>query len=258
MAEDKKDMKSVIRTLDVLESASAHGNLLSGNKFVERAFERAERIVAGIFLVTGHLDPGLPSVEEVHRAAISILPKTLALKDELRSSYSVRFADLRSGTRYLVSLLKILAISGKVSEQNAAILIGAISDLVHYLHSARRSPLAEESALDPGDFVHSVTDSQKTSAHKDKGETAIKDRIHVKDMGNVSNIKRTSNTSIMLRAQSVLSVLKTRGPVGVKDIASELPELSEKMIQRELLAMVARGEVQKVGSKRWSKYSIAS
>jgi DNA-binding HxlR family transcriptional regulator len=40
------------------------------------------------------------------------------------------------------------------------------------------------------------------------------------------------------------------------EYAYNLPEFSEKMIQRELAALVQEGVVMKQGEKRWSRYSL--
>jgi DNA-binding HxlR family transcriptional regulator len=50
-------------------------------------------------------------------------------------------------------------------------------------------------------------------------------------------------------------VLRSQGELGIKDVVSNLPEYSEKMIQRELAELVAAGRVKKTGLKRWSRYT---
>lgn len=54
-----------------------------------------------------------------------------------------------------------------------------------------------------------------------------------------------------------MDILKFGGILGIKDIASNLPQYSEKMIQRELASLVQKGFVQKTGAKRWSRYQVA-
>ena len=85
----------------------------------------------------------------------------------------------------------------------------------------------------------------------------IKDTAHISDNAKVSNTKSNSNGTSGSRVQNILEILRVGGSLGIRDIASNLPEYSEKMIQRELLGMVARGQIRKIGLKRWSKYSLA-
>jgi len=59
------------------------------------------------------------------------------------------------------------------------------------------------------------------------------------------------------RANQILDILKLGGALGIKDIAANLPQYSEKMIQRELANLVVTRSVEKAGEKRWSKYRIS-
>lgn len=56
---------------------------------------------------------------------------------------------------------------------------------------------------------------------------------------------------------AIIEVLRTSADLGIKEIAVNLPEYSEKMIQRELADLVAAGTVRRVGIRRWSKYVLA-
>jgi hypothetical protein len=58
------------------------------------------------------------------------------------------------------------------------------------------------------------------------------------------------------RRNIILSLLKEKSSLNVRDIAKSLPAISEKTIQRELLAMVAEGVLLKKGERRWSVYSL--
>jgi len=45
--------------------------------------------------------------------------------------------------------------------------------------------------------------------------------------------------------------------VSIKDISLAFTNCSEKTIQRELNSLVSKGQLKKIGAKRWSRYSIA-
>jgi hypothetical protein len=68
--------------------------------------------------------------------------------------------------------------------------------------------------------------------------------------------KETVSAETSSRGDRILAVLRTRDLLGIKDVSINLPEYSEKMIQRELADLVAGGRVRKVGSKRWSRYGV--
>ncbi len=58
------------------------------------------------------------------------------------------------------------------------------------------------------------------------------------------------------RQIKILTLLRARSNLSIKDFASVIPECSEKTIQRELLELVDKGVVKKEGERRWSTYSL--
>jgi predicted HTH transcriptional regulator len=58
------------------------------------------------------------------------------------------------------------------------------------------------------------------------------------------------------RRKIILALIKQKPSLTVKDIAKSIPGVSEKTIQRELLAMVAESILVKRGERRWSTYSL--
>ena len=58
------------------------------------------------------------------------------------------------------------------------------------------------------------------------------------------------------RRTIILALIKQRPSLSVKDFTKSIPNVSEKTIQRELLAMVAEGILEKKGERRWSTYSL--
>ncbi len=73
-------------------------------------------------------------------------------------------------------------------------------------------------------------------------------------------IKDTTGTRaehIKDRRESVMSVIRNKGSVSIKDISTMIRGVSEKTIQRELAVLVESGIVLKRGERRWSTYSLA-
>lgn len=60
------------------------------------------------------------------------------------------------------------------------------------------------------------------------------------------------------RRTIILALIKQKPALGVKDFVKSIPDVSEKTIQRELLAMVSEGLLVKKGERRWSTYSLPS
>lgn len=226
-----------------------HVHPFVSNQLANRAYRRAERIVAGLFIATNHL-----AADEVVRIAlraggIKILEEILALKNELRAPGSSILSSVRASLRYLISLLRMLGVSGSISPQNMSILITALDDLALFLESAQSSPLSESVLFSRQDFID-VSPAVRDIKDKD----SVKD-MKEKDVRQVSN-KGGEQSSSNVRQKSILEVLGNGGDFGIPDIASHLPEYSTKTIQRDLGELIAEGRVKRLGLKRWSRYSL--
>lgn len=75
----------------------------------------------------------------------------------------------------------------------------------------------------------------------------------------VSNNRRDldENLSKDSRRGKILKLIKDSDEVTIKDISLHFPELSEKTIQRELVALIEGGILKKEGERRWSRYFLA-
>ena len=58
------------------------------------------------------------------------------------------------------------------------------------------------------------------------------------------------------RTDKILSLIKEKKEVSIKDISLAFTNCSEKTIQRELNSLVLKGQLKKIGAKRWSRYAI--
>ncbi len=80
--------------------------------------------------------------------------------------------------------------------------------------------------------------------------------IDMHDDGNAGFGRARSENDRDDRRKIILALIKQKPSLTVKDIAKSIPNVSEKTIQRELLAMVAEGILSKRGERRWSTYSL--
>ncbi len=245
-----------------IEQHSVRTNPFGENRAADRAYRRAERIAAGLHLLTNHLSQEEPSRGRVRSIATGLLDDALAMRDEMRSTNSQAVAGFLSKVRYLISLVRIMAVSGHVSQANASVVIEALDELGGFVVASQRSILSENVSLTRED----LTDVRATS-FRIPHASPVKDASNTKDTGDSRKISDANETSVAQgetigtmsgRVQSILEILKVGGSLGIKDISANLPEYSEKMIQRELLDLVSRGAVRKTGLKRWSRYSLAA
>jgi hypothetical protein len=72
-----------------------------------------------------------------------------------------------------------------------------------------------------------------------------------------AGLRTTVDVAKDSRRTRILKLVKDNREVTIKDITTYFPELSEKTIQRELVAFVEEGVLKKFGERRWSRYTIA-
>ena len=262
--DDIKDIQKTDTISRLIDSHAVRTNPFGENRAAERAYRRAERICAALYLLTNHI-PGSETIRtEVRSSSHTLLAGILVLRDEMRSPQSVPVHELQKSLRHLISLVRILSVSGFVSAQNAGTMIEALDELGSFLSASQRSILSENITVSRDDLmdVHGqiVAHRPVSVRHQKNSEETdrIKDNDNVKDITDTSDRPEAAhaNQTVSARMQSILDILRAGGALGIKDIAANLPEYSEKMIQRELLDMAAHGRIRKIGLKRWSKYSI--
>jgi DNA-binding transcriptional ArsR family regulator len=80
---------------------------------------------------------------------------------------------------------------------------------------------------------------------------AASGKRHIKD------ITPAPSGAIKDRREAVMSLIRNKGSVSIKDISTMIRGVSEKTIQRELITLIESGMVIKQGERRWSTYSLA-
>ena len=234
-------------------------NPFAANRSAERAYGRSERIVVALHLLTNHVAENEPLRNIIRAHSLELLETILSIRNEMRSPESPRLASLRSSIRFLISLVRMLVVSGSISAQNADIVIESLDDLGNLVASSQRSSLSESTSLLREDLDVPSLIGQQRIPLRDQIKV-IKDMSPIKDVDGKKDISRTSVihslSDMNSRKQNILEVLRSGGELGIRDIASNVPQYSEKMVQRELMELVTLGKVKKVGLKRWSRYSI--
>lgn len=235
-------------------------NPFGANRSGERAYRRAERIVAAIILLTNHISIEDELRRRSRHVALVILELLLDIKDEMRSLSSERTRDLHVKIRHLISLVRMLVFGGFISSQNAELTIVALEELNTFLITSARSSLSESLQLSREDFTD-IQVNYKGHIKDIRDRAIIKDKMSIKDLS-VKAIGQlpspTGPASLSTRGQGIVSILKIGGELNLPDIAAHLPEYGEKTIQRELGLLMGLGIVKRTGLKRWSRYSLTS
>ena len=240
-----KDTRDVSNVLSILDSHPLKTAPFGANVSGENSYKRAERISAALHLITSHIDEEEPLRRLTRMKALELLTLILDMRSGLRAPASEKGQVVLARIRELISCVRLLAISGFISVQNASAITEALDELGSLIVVSQRSSLAEQFSISRNELTPPpAPEIHRSATYLTKQET----KKDIKD-----SARMTGTTD---RAQQILDILKFGGDLGIKDISANLRQYSEKMIQRELLELVSLGKIQKTGEKRWSRYSV--
>jgi hypothetical protein len=250
-----KDLQKTDGAIKFLDYQTLKSSPFGDNRVGERVYRRAERLASAIVLLTNHIDDREPLKLEARKSSLEILSNILAIRDEMRSPNSPEVNDLKMSVRKVISIVRLLGISGHVSFQNAEIVVEALDELLSFISASRRSNLSETVSISREDLID-IRESQRFIQERTTDKT-IKNVVETRETfsTSISGDKKSEFSPMSTRSQAILEVLRIQGELGIRDVASNLPEYSEKMIQRELADLVTAGRVKKTGLKRWSRYT---
>jgi hypothetical protein len=208
---------------------------------------KGHKIFLAVYMATEH-QAFEPLMQGIRQAALSFFSSFFSNQPHVLQN---------EGTR-LLALIESAAFLKMISSSNATILSAEIANLL--------ATIAETSAvsrinLDKEFFgVPAVQDQPlPTFIQRDikdnKGHYPLSPIIPQKK---ALFLKDTSSAIPSDRTTKIISFLKEKGPVSIRDIRSVIKDISEKTIQRELAQLVNQGLVTRTGERRWSTYALKS
>ncbi|HWO07660.1 MAG TPA: hypothetical protein VNM40_03710 [Candidatus Paceibacterota bacterium] len=248
--EHVKDAKDISNVLNILDSHSIRTNPFGANVSGENSYRRAERISAALHLITNHVPTSEPLRTSIRKAGLHLLDLLLELRTGFRSPASEKGRETLSVIRELVSHVRMLAIAGYISVQNGHAITEALDELGSLIVASQKSVLSEQLTISRDDLVPPAHESTPVRS-REPSRTRAPKRTRDEQKDTAQGEQGSSG-----RSDQIMDILKLGGTLGIKDIAANLPQYSEKMIQRELAHLANAGKVQKIGAKRWSKYRI--
>jgi DNA-binding transcriptional ArsR family regulator len=213
-------------------------------------YKKAERLAKAIHLIAPAF-LGAPSLRDrIDVVAIGLVDAAILPSSAARMNLSRELLTLSS-------ILSIARSGGLLSAMNAEIIARETHVLLQEVAEYEEPRLSLEEAPTLSEIARKST-AQSVREKSSMKEVAAQPRVargaQESDKGQV---KDTGNTIIKDRRESVMSVIRTKKVASIKDISTVIRGVSEKTIQRELLALVSEGVVIKSGERRWSTYSLA-
>ncbi|MFA6463593.1 MAG: hypothetical protein WCV55_01150 [Candidatus Paceibacterota bacterium] len=225
-------------------------------------FKKTNKLSIASYLLTEHIKDIEPLKWSIRKTAVQMVEGVMSFKGLNKTEVSSLLLSLRSYFETAVSVKLI-------SKNNSEILISEIDKLAQEIGSFNPSKGAEKElgqnffsverpVLIPAqdlleNLKKEIAVSNKNSESVDKGHQTFKGQtqaVKSKPFRNEEEDKRQ-------RRHKILSIIKHKKEVTIKDISSSIKECSEKTIQRELNSLLFEKVIKKVGERRWSKYLLS-
>ncbi len=227
--------------------------LFSNNHDLLFILKKTQKIAYAVFMITDLIDMQEPIRMSLRKTASDLIKLSLSLSKNSRSERTFVCESL------LMSLFETRAFceagyfARVISGMNYQVIRKEIELITKTVETKMdKRFVLEESFLDVG------------SPESYKGQNIGHPTAHTVPYKKPEQALVTSKTFIKKditqhtqnRAQTILLSIKKGQELTIKDIAVSVTGCSEKTIQRELLALVAKGVLKKKGERRWSRYSL--
>jgi hypothetical protein len=237
-------------------------------------YKKTEKLTTAIYLITNLFSDSEPMKWTLRTKMGDVLSFIAGYKNIVLSRHVDFSAELKLKALEVVSLLEISSRSGLVSAMNFSILEQEFLKLVDTVdaHNISHKELQSHNlsksffyvpqtpvqpvvapVQNPTQFEVMESPKQQIPTDHIKPEQTSHNTV-TKTPGSVSDNNPFKRTN---RQEAILSLLRKRSDLSIKDIAGVVKGCGEKTIQRELISLISLGLITKVGERRWSRYSIA-
>lgn len=245
--------------------------------FYEFVNKKTEKIITALYLVSDCMDNSDPIREKLRLIGVRLMSDIYHLSVASPVDRQTEIALPLSNISEIISLLKVSFMVGFISEMNALILQDELVKLATQLRESINQDKNYLLSLDSKMFAVEPIVSNKNNGRNDQlnmeSNLALNNsfykgqRLDVSfinklsplenDVSNSKKTQRSSPSERNNRREKILSLIKNKKDISIKDISLSFPDCSEKTISRELNVLISKGHVKKTGAKRWSRYQIA-
>jgi hypothetical protein len=242
---DQNKQQNSLQQAGIIQSSSAiQGySFLKDNPQSAYLYKKTEKLVSAIYLLSNFISDKEPLKWQLREAGLELI------------SASLEPGKIITLILRLLSLLEVARISGIISEMNFSILKYEFDLLIKTVESGEASG-AHGLAFPDQFFAVENTPAPAASHDFSKGHQVLSDRLSIRNTQDSIRTSEVKHQDKSNRQEVIISLLRKNGELGIKDFTSSIRDCSEKTIQRELASLVSKGQVKKVGEKRWSRYSI--
>lgn len=271
------DYKKDIEQRGLLSQQGAGGM----EAFTVSLSKKCERLATAVYLVTNFLSDTEPLKSRLRTLSLEFVRDASFARTGGHMTESQNLSVLQGNILETLALLELAFISGHLSEMNFTILkreYAALRDSIEIKKSSRESrtdsvlgetffgssfhtgELANKDVFSKGhaNTQMSFTMSERNQNVRDRDIKPQPQKIESPKPKTLAPTTTKNEASVVrdARRSRILKLVKDSHEIMIKDIAIHFPDLSEKTLQRELVALVETGVLKKTGERRWSRYSL--
>jgi hypothetical protein len=265
-----KDQKDIEKTgLHSYERSSfSNENSLANKPVYDFANKKTEKLVTALCMVTDCMETEDALKEKLRLLGVELLSHIYKLSTLLPVEKHLHIGSSLNHIYEILSFIEVANTIGYISDMNTNILKKEfhilIAELNQHLPKEKHFPFT----LDGKMF--------QLSPEVLRTEGLSFNPTILKRTNNMSFINNKTNDNHVLyktspsidykkiksdRSDKIISIIKDKansfnGGASIKDISASFIDCSEKTIQRELNDLIEKGQIKKMGDKRWSRYSI--
>lgn len=242
--------------------------------------KKTEKLVTAVYMLSNFFPHQEPLRWEVRTFCLNLLGNVSFVFYGKNSDTEHILKESINSIDEIISRFEIAHISGLVSAMNFSVLKNEFMSLKDNIESIRKGGggqnilitsdfFATEKLLEKAPEAIEAKEARSLLSSDLKRSTLNAPRFDLKGaqgrtlttQAHEATEARSSAPSVASkrkgdRSETILKILKKNDNLTVKDIAQVISDCSEKTIQRELLALVDKNVLKKVGERRWSRYSL--
>lgn len=235
---------------------------------VKDIIKKTRKIVTAIYMVSDYMEASEPLRNHLRNMSLKLLTDTEYLQKQITVQGHKNAADIKDDMENLIAILEMAEHLRMISKMNADIITRELRSMYMIIDHLPKIKGVESSiisgfSLPDSFFEKTETDNIQQLVSQENTENqqvAIKDKKILQPfIKKVVLPQQTSEERRNERKTKILALIKDKGAsegVMIKDISRAFIELSEKTIQRELFELVEKGQIKKMGEKRWSRYYL--
>lgn len=276
-------------TASTAHTSVASLSVFNQNHHFAYIYKKTEKLVTAVYMITNFIKDNEPLKWRIREKALELLSLNISFNTVSLSDRKDLLKKYQAYSIEIVSLSSIAHHAGLISEMNFEILRREFNSLVSTIEKDENKKSNEETVIlnpsffdAPKDRSAEASSAAIVSPMGVAGERKAGEATDVLYKGHVSAPAPTAFAPAPApapaaptpikdiapkpakkadskddRQAAIIKLLSKKGGLSIKDFADIIKGVSEKTIQRELLAMVASGILKKEGERRWSTYSLA-